>query len=281
MNRSFIRWAGGKGNLIPQLKQFVPDNYSFYIEPFVGGGSMFFSLQPKDAVLADINEELINLYIVLRNNVEELIEDLKRHKNTENYYYKCRNLDRTDEYFMTSNIRRASRTLYINKTCFNGLYRVNSDGKFNVPFGYRTNPKIVDEHTLRECSALLKNSSIQASSYDEVLETYTISESFIYLDPPYAPVNETSFTSYTKEDFGEEDHYKLRNYCDRINTSGAFFMQSNSYTPFILDLYSDYIINTIYAPRFINSVGSDRGKVAEVVITNYEAEPAQKDFWEL
>ena len=157
----------------------------------------------------------------------------------------------------------------------------NSSGYFNVPFGNRTNPKIVDEHTLRECSRLLSNCSVHASSYDDVLETYAIFDSFIYIDPPYAPVNETSFTSYTKEDFGEEDHYKLKEYCDRINKSGAFFMQSNSHTPFILDLYSDYVINIIYAPRFINSVGSDRGKVAEVVITNYETEPAQKDFWEI
>ena len=281
MSRSFIRWVGGKGNLMPQLKQFVPDNYSFYVEPFLGGGSMFFSLQPTDAVLSDINEELINLYIVLRNNVEELIEDLKRHKNTEEYYYECRGQDREAGFWRKSNIERASRTLYLNKTCFNGLYRVNSDGYFNVPFGFRTNPKIVDDNTLRECSKLLSNCRIHSSSYDDILETYVSEGSFIYLDPPYAPVNETSFTSYTKEDFGEEDHYKLKEYCDRINLSGAFFMQSNSYTPFILELYSEYTINTIYAPRFINSVGSGRGKVVEVVITNYEVEPAVKDFWEI
>ena len=148
MSRSFIRWVGGKGNLMPQLKQFVPDNYSFYVEPFLGGGSMFFSLQPTDAVLSDINEELINLYIVLRNNVEELIEDLKRHKNTEEYYYECRGQDREAGFWRKSNIERASRTLYLNKTCFNGLYRVNSYGYFNVPFGFRTNPKIVDDNTL-------------------------------------------------------------------------------------------------------------------------------------
>jgi len=281
MAQTFVRWAGGKRNLIPQLKQFIVDKYDFYMEPFLGSGALFFSLEPKDAVLSDINEELINLYIVIRNNVEELIEDLKRYKNNEKYYYACRNQDRDQEYKKWSNIKRASRTLYLNKTCWNGLYRVNSKGHFNVPFGNRKNPTIVDGSTLRECSKALSNCNIHASSYDDILETYVVTGSFVYLDPPYVPVSKTSFTSYTKEDFGEEDHYKLKKYCDRIDASGAYFMQSNSHTSFILDLYSDYVINTIDAPRFINSVGSDRGKVEEVVITNYHAEPAVKKFWEM
>lgn len=280
MSRSFIRWVGGKGNLMPQLKQFTPINYNFYIEPFVGGGSMFFNLKPEEAVLSDINKELINLYIVLRDDVEDLIEDLKRHENTEKYYYNIRNQDREPDFSSKSDIERASRVLYLNKTCFNGLYRVNSEGHFNVPFGFRTNPDIVNEYVLREYSMLLYNCTIKNSDYTDIIERYTEPKSFVYLDPPYAPLNDNSFTKYAKEDFGEEDHYKLKEYCDNITTLGAYFMQSNSYTPFILDLYSDYVINIIYAPRFVNCVGSERGKMAEVVITNYDAEPAVKDFWE-
>jgi len=283
MSKTFIRWAGGKGKLIPQLKQFIPKEYNTYIEPFLGGGSMFFYLKPTDSFLSDINEELINLYRVLRNNVEELIGDLKTHKNESEYYYQCRDYDRGSMYHKWTDIERASRTLYLNKTCWNGLYRVNSSGYFNVPFGDRKNPMIVDEDRLRECSKALQNATIAVGGYESILDTHKFvsEEDFVYLDPPYAPVKEDSFTSYTKEDFGKENQIELKRMCDKLNMNGVYFMLSNSAAPFILKLYDKYFINIIQAPRYINSDGNNRGNVEEVVITNYSTEKELKDFWEI
>lgn len=282
MAKTFVRWAGGKGKLIPQLKQFLPEEYNDYVEPFLGGGSMFFYLEPTTSLLSDINGELINLYIALRDKVEDLIEDLKKHKNEEEYYYKCRDADRTPEYRkLWSYIEKASRTLYLNKTCFNGLYRVNSKGHFNVPFGNRKNPTIVDENRLRECSKALANTTLAVGEYKSILGSFVSEGDFAYLDPPYAPVSSTSFTSYAKEDFGEEDQIELKKMCDKLNLKGVKFMLSNSTAPLILDLYKDYHINRIQAPRHINSDGDGRGNVEEVVVTNYYVEKEQKDFWEL
>lgn len=280
MAKTFIRWAGGKGGLIPQLKQFIPKEYNTYIEPFVGGGSMFFYLEPADAFLSDINQELINLYVILRDNVGELLEDLKRHKNEKDYYYKCREQDRTPNYAGWPSVERASRTLYLNKTCWNGLYRVNSSGYFNVPFGDRKNPMIIDANRLRECSKILYNATIASASYKSIL-TFISEGDFVYLDPPYAPVKEDSFTSYTKEDFGKKDQIELKKMCDKLDEKGVKFMLSNSAASFILDLYGGYHINMIQAPRYISSDGSNRGNVEEVVVTNYPVEKEIKDFWEI
>lgn len=280
MAKSFVRWAGGKSGLIPQLKQFIPKEYNTYIEPFVGGGSMFFYLKPANSLLSDINQELINLYIIIRDNVEDLIKDLKKHRNNKNYYYQCRESDRLPDYDGWSNLEKASRTLYLNKTCFNGLYRVNSSGYFNVPFGNRKNPMIVDANKLRGCSKALCNTTIASASYKSIL-TFTIKDDFVYLDPPYAPVSTTSFTSYTKEDFGDEDQIDLKKTCDKLTKKGIKFMLSNSAVSFILGLYDNYHINMIQAPRYINSDGDNRGNVEEVVVTNYRVEKEIKAFWEI
>lgn len=267
MIKPFIRWAGGKTKLLSQLRSFIPETYNKYIEPFLGGAALFFDTNPSKVILSDINKELINLYIVLRDNLDELVEDLKKYSNDEECYYKCRGQDRNLNYRKWSNVERASRILYLNKTCWNGLYRVNSSGYFNVPFGKRTNPNIIDRNTLKNCSETLEGTDIYVHGFEHILN-YVSKNDFVYLDPPYAPLKKDSFIGYSKEGFGEQSQIDLKNVCDMINKRGAYFVLSNSYTPFILDLYNEYNINTVYAPRFINSDGNNRGAVKEVIITN-------------
>lgn len=258
----------------------MPGKYNKYIEPFLGGAALFFNIKPTECILSDINEELINLYMVLRDNPNKLVEALKKYNNDEEYYYKCRNQDRNLNYKGWSNIERASRTLYLNKTCWNGLYRVNSSGYFNVPFGNRSNPNIIDKNTLENCSRILKDATIYTYSFEKTLD-YVSKNDFIFCDPPYVPLKKDSFTSYTKEDFGEKDQIRLKEMCDEINKRGAYFMLSNSYVPFILDLYKIYNINIVNAPRFINSNGNNRGMIKEVVITNYKTTKSVKFWWEI
>ena len=268
----FLKWVGGKRQLMPAILEHLPKKYGNYYEPFVGGGAVLFNLQPQQAVINDSNAELINVYQVIKNNLEELLEDLRTHKNEEDYFYKLRSLDRNNDFQQISDVKRASRIIYLNKTCFNGLYRVNSAGEFNSPFGRYTNPNIVNEITLRAVNKYLNSNEITICSgdYSEVL-TGIKKESFVYFDPPYHPISASSnFTGYTQGGFRTLDQVALKGFCDKLNEDGVFFLLSNSASDFIKDLYSNYKITLIKATRAINSNGEKRGEIDEVLICNYE-----------
>ncbi|MDP3916766.1 MAG: DNA adenine methylase [Nanoarchaeota archaeon] len=268
---TFVKWAGGKKQLIEQFKQFFPQEAERYFEPFVGGGAVaFYVIQKnhlKEIYLSDINEELINCYEVIRGNVEELIDKLKQHRNNHNkeYYYAIREL--TPE--ILSKVERASIFIYLNKTCFNGLYRVNSKGKFNVPMGSYKNPSIFHEDDLRELSKILKNVKILKMHFEKVSE-YAKKGDFIYFDPPYYPLQKgKSFTSYTKNNFSEKDQIRLAEVFRELDKKGCKVMLSNSDTKFIKELYQGYNIHIVKAKRMINCDATKRGAINEVVVTNY------------
>ena len=264
-----VKWVGGKRQLLFKLLKNMPKSYNRYFEPFIGGGALFFELQPENAYISDMNEELINLYSVVRDNVYELISDLNKHEISKEYFLEIRNLDRTSEYKNLSNVQRASRFIYLNRTCFNGLYRVNSQGQFNVPFGNYKNPRIVDENNLLNCSELLKNTEIKCADFSEIL-TKVKKGDFVYFDPPYVPLNETSsFTSYTKDGFDMDMQFKLRDVCDELDSMGVKFMLSNSDTKFVNELYSNYEIKKVFASRAVNANAEGRGKITEVLVRNY------------
>ncbi|GAC42237.1 DNA adenine methylase [Paenibacillus popilliae] len=268
----FLKWAGGKRQLLPEIKKYIPKKINTYYEPFVGAGAVLFDLQPKRAVINDINGDLINTYNVIKNNVDELIEDLNKHKNDPDYFYKIRDLDRTGKYKNLTNIERASRIIYLNKTCFNGLFRVNSQGQFNVPFGKYKSPQIVNEIVVRAVNHYLINSdvSILNGDYETALETASKGD-FVYFDPPYDPVSDTSsFTGYSLDGFDKEDQIRLRDVFIKLDQRGCKVLLSNSATDFIKDIYSDYHIKMVTASRNINSVASKRGKIDEVLVMNYE-----------
>jgi len=270
----FLKWAGGKRQLMPEIREMLPDGVTThpYYEPFIGGGALFFELLPKRAVINDYNEELINVYTVIRDNPSELIEDLKRHKNTAEYFYKIRAIDRQPLFSNLTRIERASRIIYLNKTCYNGLYRVNNAGEFNSPFGRYKNPNIVNEPVIKAVSKYLNSSQIQISSCDYALILKDIpTDSFVYLDPPYHPISESSsFTGYVQGGWDEGDQLRLRDVCNRLRDNGIKFLLSNSASNFIREIYSDYNIHIVQAKRSVNSNSSRRGQVDEFLIRNYE-----------
>ncbi len=270
----FLKWVGGKRQLMPEIRKILPKGVANrpYYEPFIGGGALFFDLQPKRAVINDYNEELINVYTVIRDNPNELIEDLKKHKNTAEYFYEIRAVDRQPLFNNLTKIERASRIIYLNKTCYNGLYRVNNAGEFNSPFGKYRNPNIVNEPVIRAVSKYLKSPQIQILNGDYELILRDIpTNSFVYLDPPYHPISESSnFTGYVQGGWNEEDQLRLRDICNRLNDNGIEFVLSNSASDFIREIYSDYIIHIVQASRAVNSNPSKRGQVGEFLIRNYE-----------
>lgn len=234
----------------------------------MGGAALFWHLQPQSAVLLDINPELVNTYQCVQQNVEELILDLQQHYYDRDYYYHLRNSDRLAEYSQWTNIQKASRFIFLNKTCFNGLYRVNSQGQYNVPFGSYKNPQILDQSNLRACSQALQNTEIILGSFLD-LESRITHQDFVYFDPPYIPLNATAnFTNYTSQGFDLKMQLELRNLCQRLNHKGVKFMLSNSSAPLVLDLYGEFKIELVEMPRAINSQGAKRGKIKEVLITN-------------
>ncbi|MFA6325351.1 MAG: DNA adenine methylase [Candidatus Paceibacterota bacterium] len=277
--KPFVKWVGGKRQLLEQFKLmnlYPPEKFNpetgRYFEPFVGGGAVFFDLLPQKAFLSDLNNELIITYNVIKNDVESLIISLKKHKNTKEYFLKIR----ANDVSKLSDVEIASRFIYLNRTCFNGLYRVNSHGGFNVPFAGNKNPLICDEVNLRKISKVLKYVEIKKQDYKEVLKKAKKGD-FLYFDPPYYPINKTSsFTSYTKEAFLEKEQIELRDTFMELIKRGCFVMLSNSDTPFINKIYSEIKIkgklvriNKVYAGRTINSDASKRGKITEVLVTNY------------
>lgn len=269
----FLKWAGGKRQLIPILEEYLPSNYERYFEPFVGAGAMLFHLKPKEVYINDMNEELINAYQVIKDNVEELIKLLGNYPNEKDFFYQLRDLDRTNEYKKLTHVEKAARIIFLNKTCFNGLYRVNSKGQFNVSFGKYKNPSIVNEETLRKVHHFLNERKVHFSTGDFssiVLKNARMGD-FIYFDPPYDPVSTTSsFTSYSSNGFGRDKQEQLKEVFRELDKRGCFVMLSNSSTDFMKGLYSDYNVNLVKATRNINSNGNKRGKINEIVVTNYD-----------
>lgn len=269
--KPILKWAGGKQQMLDVLLPQVPKQYNRYIEPFFGGGALFFALTPKDAIIADSNPELINLYRVVADNVEELISILKEMKNNESFYYEVRGLDPD----LLSPVERAARTIYLNKTCYNGLYRVNRKGQFNVPYGKYKNPKICDEENLRAASNALQGALIVEGDYKDVLREHARPGDFIFLDPPYLPVGKYSdFKRYTKEQFYEEDHIELAQEVDRLHELGCYVILTNSNHPLVHELYGKYTISVHKTRRNINSDASKR--TGEDVMV--KVEPKQRIF---
>lgn len=271
-----VKWVGGKRQLLPEIKKYSPKKYNTYFEPFVGGGAVLFELQPKNAIVNDINKELINLYSVIQNNVDDLIEklsDTETYSNTSDCYYRVRELDREPQkYNKMTGVDRAARILYLNKTCYNGLYRVNSMGEFNSPFGSYKNPNIVNSITLKAVSKYFNESNIKFlnGDFEKTVKTAK-KDDFVYFDPPYAPISKTSnFTGYNENGFGENEQIRLKELCDTLDKKGVKFLLSNSDCEFIRELYKDYNIVTIKAKRTINSNANNRGAISEVLIRNYE-----------
>ncbi len=265
----FLKWVGGKRQIMPTIVEHLPENIKDYkyVEPFIGGGAVLFNLQPKNAIINDFNEELINVYQVIKENLDELITDLKKHKNEAEYFYSIRSLDRNREFKRLTAVQRASRVIFLNKTCFNGLYRVNNAGEFNSPFGRYKNPNIVNEPTLKAVNKFLKSNNIEIKSgdYSEILKQ-TDKKCFVYLDPPYHPISESSnFTGYVQGGWNMYDQIDLKTACDELHKKGVKFLLSNSSADFIKDLYKDYKITIVKANRAINSNGADRGEVDEVL----------------
>lgn len=273
--KPFVKWVGGKRQLLRQFRDlglYPPEGFdpltNTYFEPFVGGGAVFFDLLPKKAELSDVNNELVTTYNVIKNDVDALIPSLKKHKYEKEYYLKIRAKNPKD----LSDIEVASRFVYLNRAGFNGLYRVNSSGGFNVPFGSYNNPMICDEENLRRVSRALQKVTIKNQDYKTVLKK-TRKGDFIYFDPPYHPISKTaSFTSYTADNFSDQDQGELRNTFAELHKRGCYVMLSNSDTPLINELYSGIKgvkVSQVVAGRAINSNATKRGKITEVLVTNY------------
>lgn len=268
----FLKWAGGKRQLLPEIKKYLPQKFNTYFEPFLGAGAVLLAIQPANAVVNDINPELVNCYKVIKNNLPELFENLKQHKNEPEYFYKIRGLDRNkDSYINLSEIEKASRIIYLNKTCYNGLFRVNLQGQFNVPFGRYKNPRIVNQEVLTSINEYLNSNKIQFLNTDfEKAVEQAKKDDFVYFDPPYDPVSETSsFTGYAFNGFGKNEQVRLKETIDKLTDKGCKVILSNSKTEFITDLYKEYRIITVSATRNINSVADKRGKIKEVLVLNY------------
>lgn len=269
-----LKWVGGKRQLLDSIEPLIP-KCSTYYEPFIGGGAVLFSRQPDKAVINDSNPELINVYLTIKDEPEALIEKLKEHKekSSEDYFYSIRALDRDKEAFENmTNVERAARIIYLNKTCYNGLFRVNSSGEFNSPWGRYKNPNIINETTINALHTYFNkaNITIKCGDYREALKGIR-KGAFVYLDPPYMPISSSaSFTGYTAGGFGEEEQIALKEQCDALNAKGIKFLLSNSSCPFIEDLYKDYIIEHVNAKRAINANPEKRGEIKEVLVRNYE-----------
>jgi len=269
-----VKWVGGKQQLLSQFEEYFPTTFRRYFEPFVGGGAVFFRLWnthrlPKQTFLFDNNAELVNAYLVVRDKIDELMETLAFHKkrHDKKYYYKVRGLDRKE--LKLSDVERAARVIYLNRTCYNGLYRVNSRGQFNVPMGSYINPQILHADVLQAASASLQGVNIELRDFRSIVD-FAQAEDLFYFDPPYDPLSKTaSFTGYTSDSFGEEDQRELARVFARLAEKGAFVMLSNSNTPLILELYRKFRIETVRAKRAVNSDANGRGFIQEVVVLNY------------
>ncbi|MBQ7136833.1 MAG: DNA adenine methylase [Bacilli bacterium] len=272
--KPFVKWAGGKRQIIKELMKYVPEDYNCYYEPFIGGGALFFELAPKCAVINDSNSELMNVYNVMcdEDKYSKMCRLLNSYevKNCEEFYYELRNKDRDKEKFnKLSDYAKAARTIYLNKACFNGLYRVNSKGEFNVPYNKKTKVNTYDKENLLVVHMYLNMNDVKIlnTDFEETLKLAKKGD-FVYIDPPYDQIN-SSFTSYTEEGFGKNEQKRLARVYKELDERGVKVMLSNHNTPLINELYKDFNIHIIEAKRNINSKGTGRGKVEEVIVTNY------------
>ncbi len=282
--RPFLKWAGGKTQIVKELVQRIPPQFGDYHEPFVGGGALFFALyregRIRHALISDLNAELIDTYIAIRDHVEDVIKLLSQFPYTKDFYYHLRAQDP----WKLERSARAARMIYLNKTGYNGLYRVNRQGKFNVPFGRYTAPKYCDEENLRAVSHALQDIDIFCASFEEVLERAKAGD-FVYFDPPYVPLSATArFTAYHANGFTYDDQKRLRDVCVELTKMDVYVMLSNSDTEVARALYKSplFFISDVRANRAINCDGTKRGKLAELLVTNYPMERAmQPQFLEL
>jgi DNA adenine methylase len=263
-----LKWAGGKTQLLPEIIARMPPKYGRYIEPFFGGGALFFAVKPPGAVIADSNPELINLYRAMAHDVHAVIAHLARYKNTETDFYRVRAQDWTS----LDPAEAGARTIFLNRTCFNGLYRVNRKGQFNVPFGRYSNPKILDAKALEAASYLLRDSVIVCGDYKTVLREHAQPGDFVFLDPPYLPVSEyADFKRYTKEQFYEEDHLELATEIERLHELGCYVILTNSNHPVVHEKYAKFSIQVVQTKRYISCNG--RGRTGEDVIVRIPPKP--------
>jgi DNA adenine methylase len=278
--RPFVKWAGGKGQLLPELSRRLPRRFRRYHEPFVGGAALFFHLRNSGrlrvgAVLSDYNRELVLCYQVVRDDVESLIAALKQHERyrlDRGYFMDIRGWDRQPGFEQRSAVERAARTIFLNRTCYNGLYRLNNKGQFNAPFGYYKNPLICDPENMRAASAALQDVDLRVGDFGDVA-TRAEPGDLVYFDPPYVPVSATaSFTHYTGQTFGPEDQRRLARLFDTLMENGVYVMLSNSATPLSRELYAAHAVSTsvVYASRKINCDGRKRGNVEELIVCGYK-----------
>ncbi|AHB36280.1 DNA adenine methylase [Spiroplasma apis] len=267
--KPIVKWVGGKTQLLNDIKQRLPEKFNRYIELFVGGGAVFLNLQYEKTIINDLNSELINMYECIRDNYIEVIKyieifRIKYNSNPRKFYYELRSLEKYQNDF-----ERAARTIFLNKTCFNGLYRQNKNHKFNVPWNQKTiAPNIYELDNLEEISTFLKSVKILNLDFKDTLNLVKKND-FVYIDPPYDKLNNNTFANYSGNDFLRFQQEELKIFCDEISKKGAFFMVSNHNTEFIKDLYKEYSIDVVMAKRNVNSNGQKRGKIEEVLITNY------------
>lgn len=276
--RPYLKWAGGKRQLEGEILPKCPKTFNTYYEPFVGAGAIFFALQPERAVINDLNDQLCLTYIAIKDNVNELIEQLKEHKNnnSKEYYYELREKDREPVFDSFTTIQRAARLIYLNKTCYNGLYRVNSMGQFNTPYGRYQNPAIFDEEVLLAIHKYLQsaNITIKNMSFEKSVEDAEKGD-FVYFDPPYDSPNCTNFTGYQAGGFDHEQQILLKDVMEDLTDRNVKCLMSNAATDFIIDLFknktrNEFKIETVRANRMIGSNLDSRGKVDEVLIRNYK-----------
>lgn len=269
-----LKWAGGKTQLLPEINKRLPKQFNTYYEPFFGGGALLFSLLPSSAVINDLNSELMNVYKCIKHDTQflRLLKELDRHQSLHNksYYYLIRDIDCSPYYKNWRDYERAARTIYLNKTCFNGLYRVNKKGHFNTPIGTEKYKKLYDLDNITNMHEYLKNNNVKilCGSYSSAVKDAKAGD-FVYFDPPYDYQDGDGFTSYTTNGFTKENQVELFNLFKELSDKGVYVMLSNNNTDFIRDLYKDYNIDVVYAKRAINHKGDGRGAVEEVIITNY------------
>ena len=272
--KPFTKWTGGKRQILHELTIRMPNKYNHYFEPFIGGGALFFDIQPEKATINDYNTDLMLCYTELRDNLQEVIAELKKHEenNSKEYYLNIRSADRDGRLEVFTKAQRAARLLYMLRVNFNGLYRVNSKNQFNVPYGRYKNPKILDERLLQDVSFYLNEADINICQGDfQSSVSKAISGDFVYFDPPYIPLNETSsFTSYTHEGFSYEEQVRLRDTFKELTERGVYAMLSNSSNPLVEELYKDFNIYFVEAQRTNGAKSSSRGKISEIIVTNYD-----------
>lgn len=271
MVKPFLKWAGGKTRLLPEITSRLPHSYTRYFEPFVGGGSLFWYLEPDHAYIGDANGELINSYLAIKYNPSYLIADLNKHINTREYFFSLRNQDRQADYNHVNAIEKASRFIFLNKTGFNGWWNVNQQGHATIGYGYHKNPTIYSQAHIQACHEILQCTTILHADY-RLIHGHVQKGDFVFFDPPYLPINGKDHeTHYTKQGTNKAMHIELRSLCDQLDRVGVKWMLTNSATPFTRDLFSVYNLDSINVKRCNSPTANSRGSVEELIITNYDA----------